>query len=66
MQAIRHFDDWQRSTLNEMARAFMGQGNYRVVDRFRREDDMEQAGVATAGVSFLLTDGRTPCSGGVQ
>jgi hypothetical protein len=37
VETIRHFDDWQRSTLNEMARAFMGQGNYGVVDKFRRD-----------------------------
>ena len=30
VEAIRHFDDWQCSTLNKLARAFMGLGNYRV------------------------------------
>ena len=43
VEAIRHFDDWQRSTLNELARAFMGLGNYMVVEKFRREDDLVEA-----------------------
>ena len=33
-EAFCHFQDWQRSALNEFARAFLGLGDYYVVKKF--------------------------------
>ena len=33
-EAFCHFQDWQRSSLNEFARAFLGLGDYRRMTRF--------------------------------
>ena len=35
--------DWQRSRLNETARAFLSLGDYRVLDIFRRDGDQAWA-----------------------
>ena len=38
-EAFCHFQDWQRSSLNEFARAFLGLGDYYVVKKFKSDND---------------------------
>jgi hypothetical protein len=41
--AYHHFQDWQRGTINEFVRAFLGLGDYYVLDKFRTDQDKEWA-----------------------
>ena len=62
---VRNFDDWQGYVLNECARAFMGQGGYRLQPKFAREDDFEQAERLLAKVQGTTTRGQME-GGGVD
>ena len=42
-ECVQHFRDWQRSKLNEVARAFLDNGDYKVMEKFKRESDKEYA-----------------------
>ena len=42
-ECVQHFRDWQRSKLNEVARAFLDKGDYKVLEKFKRESDTEYA-----------------------
>ena len=42
-EAFCHFQDWQRSALNKLARAFLELGDYYVLPKFKSENDKLKA-----------------------